>query len=201
MLPTAAATPGGGRRSRAVDGGAIIEAVVELMRETLSELLAPAAVEAALRKAQKGAAMKALLSRAKGAPKGPKTPGKLRSAYTAFVQECFHALKEANIQSDLQTVAGLWKLLPAHVISDVQGRFNAIKCVGQPLCASCCSPLPSPRPRPWQHSPSLTVLVRHLSSPRHTLIQPLPASSQRGETSCHPSSLFPVLSPLVLPPF
>lgn len=161
MQPSAA-TPGAGgssRRSRTADVGMVVEVVVELMRSTLSELLQPNAVDAALRKAQKSAAFKGLLSNARGGPKAAKTPGKLRSSYTAFVQECFHALKAAGIQSDLVTVGGIWKVLPAHLRNDLEERFSAVKCASPPpsralrcaagtclrLASTPLAPLPPPR--------------------------------------------------------
>eukprot|EP00878_Enallax_costatus_P022705 GHUV01024108.1.p1 GENE.GHUV01024108.1~~GHUV01024108.1.p1 ORF type:complete len:136 (+),score=23.13 GHUV01024108.1:161-568(+) len=114
------------------DPAVMVEGIFELLRCTLSEALKPELVERALDKARKQPAVRAMLAQAKlrgsgAAAKAARGPSPLRSAYNAFVQECFHHLKAANIQVGLMEVSGLWNVLPETQKAEFNKRFGGVK--------------------------------------------------------------------------
>lgn len=114
------------------DPSVMVEGIFELLRCALSEALKPELVERALDKARKQPAVKAMLAQAKvrgssAAAKAARGPSNMRSAYNAFVQECFHHLKAANIQVGLMEIGGLWNVLPDAQKAEMNKRFGGVK--------------------------------------------------------------------------
>lgn len=117
-----------------MDPGVMVEGIFELMRSTLSEVLKPDVVDRALDKARKQPAVKAMLLQAKSkgssaAAKAARGPSTIRSNYNLFTQECFHALKGANIQVGIIEVGSLWNVLPEQVKADFNKRYGGVRCV------------------------------------------------------------------------